>query len=219
MVELGIASADIGLPGAGARAASTCTRSPARSSRRNCRSTPNCAARTLRARRRSRCSHRRRRPAFRSRRRDLHRLVAHSPVRRGLDARPDVAGERGGRDVRGGEGLPVMFVTEDTTRAAARHAAGALRHRDSLGRAAALPRRHGRSRDARRRARPGALRRDEIIDAEWRDGAASTGTATATAARAGERARRHRGGRRSRARHRARRRRARRQHRDGSAAW
>ena len=57
------------------------------------------------------------------------------------------------------EGLDVMYVTEDTTRADPRHAARDLPLRDSRRRQAHLHRRHGRPRDARRRGRGREVRR------------------------------------------------------------
>ena len=63
----------------------------------------------------------------------VHRLDPHPPVRRGLDARPHAAPHGGGGDVRRQHGLPVMYVTEDTTARPRRSFASSITDADRCG--------------------------------------------------------------------------------------
>ena len=89
----------------------------------------------------------------------VHRLEPDPPVRRGLDARSAAAARptRPSRS-RSRQGLPVMYVTEDTTRADPESLRALYSTAIRAGRVARLHRRHGRPRDARRRARGRPLR-------------------------------------------------------------
>jgi hypothetical protein len=202
-------TADIGLPGAGPRAVRTCE-----ALAREIADEPAADRAELRGAHGAR-RHRADRRASRSEtgRADrgvhLHRLLADPAVRRGLDARPDAARDGGGGRFAVGEGLPVMYVTEDTTRAAPETLKRAVRRGHRVRRAAHLPGGHRGPRDARtacasssassaRRSSSRAARREARLARPPRPRAGDR-----------QRARRHRGGRRPRARHRARHRRAR----------
>ena len=62
------------------------------------------------------------------------------------------------------EGLPVMYVTEDTTRAHPDHVRAHVHDRDPRRSGPRLRLRHGRARDAQRRAEPGGVRRRSVVD-------------------------------------------------------
>ena len=157
MAELGIAAANIGLPGAGPR-----TRADTLALAREIVSaklpiSANCAARTL-ATDIEPIARIAQEIGAGDRGGDVHRLVADPAVRRGLDAREDGAGERGRGEVRGGRGAFADVRHRGHDARQSRDAARAVRRRDRVRRAARLSRGHGGPRDARRRARARALR-------------------------------------------------------------
>ena len=113
---IGVDNADIGLPGAGPHVQKTVERlareivddeAVGRSELRRRGRTRTTSGRSSRSRSAW---------GFRSRR-DVHRVVADPAVCRGVGPRLDHRAVGEGGAVRDGEGLPVMYVTEDTTRA------------------------------------------------------------------------------------------------------
>ena len=148
MDGLGIDTADIGLPGAGPHVAADVERLAREIVDGRLPIAPNCAARTVAADIRpvAEIAQRTGLPI------ECCTFIGSSadpPVRRGLDARPHAPAAR--EEAMGfavGEGLTVMFVTEDTTRARPEDAAAPVHHGHPRRRLAHLRRRHGRPRHA-----------------------------------------------------------------------
>jgi 2-isopropylmalate synthase len=117
MADLGIASADIGLPGAGPRAAADAEALAEEIARNRLPIAPNCAARTVRADLE---------PIARLSQRvgvavEAATFIGSSPIRQYAEEWTLERMLRATEDAvcfAVGEGLPVMYVTEDTTRAA-----------------------------------------------------------------------------------------------------
>ncbi len=184
MAELGIESANIGLPGAGPHVVARRRRAwRARSSSSKLPIFPNCAARTVEADIR---------PIVEISQQTglaievgvLPRLVARSAStpRAGTIDRSARADPRARSRFAVGEGLPVMYVTEDTTRAAPEDAAPALHH-GGRGRArggSASPTRSATRRPTARATWCAFIR--ERRRRHRRGRRRSTGTATTTAA-------------------------------------
>ena len=152
-------TADIGLPAAGAGVAADVERLAREIVDARLRIRPNCAARTviadiepivgdLAARRDA------------DRGGGLHRVEPDPAVRRGLDGRSPRADDRARRwRSPSREGLPIVLVTEDTTRADPESLRRIYARGDPCRRASRVHRRHGRARDAGRGGRRRALRR------------------------------------------------------------
>ena len=150
--QLGVGSIDLGLPGAGPRAVDACGRlaEEIRDQRLGIKAL--CAARTLEVDIR---------PVVEISQRvgipiEVAAFIGSSPIRQyaeGWTIEQMVDNTRKAVRFARENQLPVMFVTEDTTRGASGHAAPALRYRDRGGRAARRRLRHRRPFDARWRPR------------------------------------------------------------------
>ena len=136
MDELGIDSADIGLPGA-SRAGAREIVALAKETDEAARLRPNMAHPHASQRRRAPRSERRTRPGWRSKLR-VHRLVAIRRFAEDWTLDTMLKSVETSVAARVKAGLPVMFVTEDTTRADPETLAEALRDRDRCRRQADL---------------------------------------------------------------------------------
>ena len=179
MDRLGLDTADIGLPGAGPHVVQDVERLAREIADHRLRMAANCAARTLIADIRpiAEISQRVGMPI------ECCAFIGSSPLRQyaegwTLDQLLKLTEEAIAFAV--GEGLPVMYVTEDTTRADPDTLRALYYDGDSCRREAGLHRRHGRPRDAGRR-RGGRQVREGRRRRVRRRTSGSTGTAIATA--------------------------------------